>query len=298
MFWLEAAAKVVDPVLVASADGIGTKVKIASILGRYDALGLDIVNHCVNDIAVQGARPLFFLDYLAFHRADPDVVAILVSGVASACAAVGCALLGGETAEMPDVYPEGEFDMAGFVVGVLGRAEVGANGALEVGDLLLGLPSDGLHTNGYSLARRALPPETWSEFDPALGMTIGEALLVPHRSYLTEIQALIVAGARGFAHITGGGFPDNVDRPLPDELAADIDVTAWERPRIFQRISDAGNIADREMYRVFNMGIGLVAIIPAERLDDALAVAPNAIVIGSVVPRDTEEAVRLVGVDG
>jgi phosphoribosylformylglycinamidine cyclo-ligase len=298
MFWLEAAAKVVDPVLVASVDGIGTKVKIASILGRYDMLGMDIVNHCVNDIAVQGARPLFFLDYLAFHRADPDVVAILVSGVATACAAAGCALLGGETAEMPDVYPEGEFDMAGFVVGVLGRAEIGANGAPQAGDLLLGLPSDGLHTNGYSLARRALPPETWSEFDPALGMTIGEALLVPHRSYLAEIQALIGAGARAFAHITGGGFPDNVDRPLPAELAADIDVDTWERPRIFERIGSAGNIADREMYRVFNMGIGLVAIIPAERLDDALTAVPGAIVIGSVVPRVTEEAVRLVGIDG
>jgi phosphoribosylformylglycinamidine cyclo-ligase len=298
MFWLEAATKVVDPVLVASADGIGTKVKIASILGRYEALGMDIVNHCVNDIAVQGARPLFFLDYLAFHRADADVVATLVSGVATACAAAGCALLGGETAEMPDVYPEGEFDMAGFVVGVLGRAEIGANGSPQEGDLLLGLPSDGLHTNGYSLARRALPPETWSEFDPALGMTIGETLLVPHRSYLAEIQALIGAGARGFAHITGGGFPDNVDRPLPEELAADIDVNSWERPRIFQRIASAGNIADSEMYRVFNMGIGLVAIMPAERLDDALAAVPNAIVIGSIVERDTGEAVRLVGING
>jgi phosphoribosylformylglycinamidine cyclo-ligase len=207
-------------------------------------------------------------------------------------------LLGGETAEMPDVYPEGEFDMAGFVVGVLGRAEIGANGVPQVGDLLLGLRSDGLHTNGYSLVRRVLPPETWSDFDPELGMTLGEALLLPHRSYLAEIQALIGAGARGFAHITGGGFPDNVDRPLSPELAADIDVTAWERPRIFQRIASAGNIANSEMYRVFNMGIGLVAIIPAERLDDALTAVPNAIVIGSVVPRDTEEAVRLVGVDG
>jgi len=298
MFWLEAAAKVVDPVLVASADGIGTKVKIASILGRYDGLGADIVNHCVNDIAVQGARPLFFLDYLAFHRADPEIVTTLVNGVADACVAVGCALLGGETAEMPDVYPAGEFDMAGFVAGVLGRAEIGANGAPEAGDLLLGLPSAGLHTNGYSLARRALPPEIWSEFDPALGTTIGEALLVPHRSYLEEIQTLIGVGVRGFAHVTGGGFPDNVNRPLPPELAADIDVTAWERPPIFQRIHEAGNIPSREMYRVFNMGVGLVAIVPAARLDDALAAVPQAMVIGSVVPRDTEEAVRLVGVDG
>jgi len=241
---------------------------------------------------------LFFLDYLAFHRADPAIVATLVNGVADACAAVGCALLGGETAEMPDVYPAGEFDMAGVVVGVLGRAEIGANGAPEAGDLLLGLPSAGLHTNGYSLARRALPPEIWSEFDPALGTTIGEALLVPHRSYLEEIQTLIGVGVRGFAHVTGGGFPDNVNRPLPPELAADIDVTAWERPPIFQRIHEAGNIPSREMYRVFNMGVGLVAIVPAARLDDALAAVPQAMVIGSVVPRDTEAAVRLVGVDG
>jgi phosphoribosylformylglycinamidine cyclo-ligase len=199
---------------------------------------------------------------------------------------------------MPDVYPEGEFDMAGFIVGVLGRAEIGANGTPQAGDILLGLPSDGLHTNGFSLARRALPPETWSAFDPALGMTVCDALLRPHRSYLAEIQALITAGARGFAHITGGGFPDNVGRPLPPDLAAAIEVNAWERPPLFQRIADAGQIAPSEMYRVFNMGVGLVAIVPAEGLDDALAAVPSAIVIGSVVPRDTGEAVRLVGVGG
>ena len=207
-----------DPVLVASTDGIGTKVKIAAALGRYGALGTDIVNHCVNDIAVQGARPLFFLDYLAQHRADPEVVTTIVAGVADACAAVGCSLLGGETAEMPDVYPPGEFDLAGFVVGVMDRATIGANGAPAAGDVLLGLPSTGLHTNGYSLARRALPPATWGEFDPALNMTVGEALLAPHRSYLAEIQKLIGVGARGFAHITGGGFPENVARVLPPDL--------------------------------------------------------------------------------
>jgi phosphoribosylformylglycinamidine cyclo-ligase len=181
MFRLGAAGELRDPVLVASTDGIGTKVKVASALGRYDGLGADIVNHCLNDIAVQGAMPLFFLDYLALHHADPELVTTLVTSVAEACAASGFSLLGGETAEMPDVYSPGEFDVAGFIVGVLDRAEIGANGAPAAGDVLLGLPSVGLHTNGYSLARRALPFETWSRYDSELGMTIGDALLIPHR---------------------------------------------------------------------------------------------------------------------
>ncbi|MDF3016692.1 MAG: phosphoribosylformylglycinamidine cyclo-ligase, partial [Thermomicrobiales bacterium] len=173
MFRLGAAGEFADPVLVASTDGIGTKVKIAAALGRYGSLGMDIVNHCVNDIAVQGARPLFFLDYLALHRADPEVVTAIVTGVADACAAADCSLLGGETAEMPDVYPPGELDLAGFVVGVMDRATIGTNGPPAAGDVLLGLPATGLHTNGYSLARRALPPATWGDFAPELNMTVG-----------------------------------------------------------------------------------------------------------------------------
>jgi phosphoribosylformylglycinamidine cyclo-ligase len=298
MFRLGAAGELRDPVLVASVDGIGTKVKIAAALGRYDGLGADIVNHCLNDIAVQGARPLFFLDYLALHRADPEIVTALVASVAEACAAAGCSLLGGETAEMPDVYPPGEFDVAGFIVGVVDRAEIGANGVPAAGDVILGLPSNGLHTNGYSLARRVLPPESWSEFDPELGMTVGDALLIPHRSYLSEIQALIGIGARGFAHITGGGHPDNVGRPLPADLAAEIDPAAWEVPAIFQRIARDGLVSASEMYRVFNMGIGLVAIVPAERAGDALATVPEAIAIGQIVPRDDGHAVRLHGMEG
>jgi phosphoribosylformylglycinamidine cyclo-ligase len=298
MFRLGAAGEFADPVLVASTDGIGTKVKVASALGRYDTLGADIVNHCVNDIAVQGARPLFFLDYLALHHADPAVVTTLVESVAAACAAAGCSLLGGETAEMPDVYPPGEFDLAGFVVGVLDRAAIGANGAPAAGDILLGLPSTGLHTNGYSLARRALPFSTWSEFDPALGMTVGEALLVPHRSYVAQIQALLRAGARAFAHITGGGLPENTARVVPADLAAEIDVTAWEPPVIFARISEEGLIPASEMFRVFNMGIGLVAFVPAERLAEARGTVPEAMVIGKLVPRNDDDAVRLVGIDG
>ena len=298
MIRLGAAGEFRDPVLVASADGIGTKVKVAAALGRYDTLGADIVNHCVNDIAVQGARPLFFLDYLALHRAEPEIVTALVNGVAEACAAAGCSLLGGETAEMPDIYPPGEFDLAGFIVGVMDHAEVGMNGAPAVGDLLLGLPSSGLHTNGYSLARRVLPPRTWADFDPELGMTVGDALLTPHRSYLTEIQAMRQAGARGFAHITGGGFPQNIARVLPEGIAAEINISAWMSPPIFRRIARAGEVAPDEMYRVFNMGIGLVAAAPPERRAAALDAAPEAIIIGHIVPRDGGDAVRLLGLDG
>lgn len=298
MFRLNAVGEFRDPVLVASTDGIGTKVKVASTLGRFEHLGADIVNHCVNDIAVQGARPIFFLDYLALHRADPEIVTTLVAGVAEACAAAECALLGGETAEMPDVYPEGEFDLAGTIVGVVERDIIGKAGAPERGDLLLGLPSDGLHTNGYSLARRALPKSCWGEFDPNLGMTVGEALLVPHRSYLHEIQALLAVGARSFAHITGGGLPENVARTLPPEVAAIIDPISWRPPAIFARIAQQGGVSTAEMFRVFNMGIGLVAIVPAEQLAAAQAAVPTAIVVGRIEPRGDGDAVQLPGVFG
>ncbi len=295
MFRLNAVSDFRDPVLVASTDGIGTKVKVASALGRFEWLGADIVNHCVNDIAVQGARPLFFLDYLALNRADPEVVTTLVGGVAEACRAAGCALLGGETAEMPDVYAAGEFDLAGTIVGVMERDAIGRNGAPEPGDILLGLPSNGLHTNGYSLARRALPTESWDEVDPALGMTIGEALLLPHTSYLSEIQALTIAGARAFAHITGGGIPENLARVLPDGVAAQVDAQNWEPLPIFQRIAKVGSVDSREMFRVFNMGIGLVAIVPPDRVHDAQQAAPAAIVIGRVVPRGDGDEAEIIG---
>lgn len=297
MFHLGAVGEYRDPVLVASTDGIGTKVKVASALGRYENLGADIVNHCVNDIAVQGARPLFFLDYLALHRADPEVVTTLVGSVATACAAAGCALLGGETAAMPDVYAAGEFDLAGTIVGVLERDAIGANGEPQAGDIVLGLPSDGLHTNGYSLARRALPFETWQKFDANLGMTVGEALLVPHRSYLSEIQALLGTGARSFAHITGGGLPENVERVVPGGLSVVINTSTWEPLPIFRRIAQGGGIPISEMFRVFNMGVGLVAIVPAERLAASRTAVPAAIVIGQIETRKEREAVVLRGVE-
>ncbi len=295
MFALGKGRALGEPVLVASTDGVGTKVKIAAALGRYDTVGFDIVNHCIDDIAVQGARPLFFLDYLALHRADPETVAAIVSGVAQACAAAGCALLGGETAEMPDVYQPGEFDLAGFVVGLLDRSEIGRNGVPEPGDVLLGLPSSGLHTNGYSLARRVLPPETWGDEVAALGSTIGEALLEPHRLYLGQIAALREAGARGFAHITGGGFADNVARVLPEGVAAEIDADAWEPLPIFRLIADRGGVAREELYRAFNMGIGLTAAIPAESVGAVVAAVPETIVIGWVAERGGGEPVRLRG---
>jgi phosphoribosylformylglycinamidine cyclo-ligase len=196
---------------------------------------------------------------------------------------------------MPDVYPPGEFDLAGFVVGVMDRATIGANGVPVAGDILLGLPSNGLHTNGYSLARRALPPATWDEFDPALNMTVGEAFLAPHRSYLAEIQKLIGVGARGFAHITGGGFPENVARVLPPDLRAEIDTTTWVPPAIFGRIAREGAVVPGEMYRVFNMGIGLVGIVPAERVGEAIGTVPDAVIIGEIVSRGGDPAVRLLG---
>lgn len=284
-----------DPVLVASTDGVGTKVKIASGLGIYGTIGLDIVNHCINDIAVQGAAPLFFLDYLGIHTADPEMVSAIVDGVAKACREAGVALLGGETAEMPDVYAPGEFDLAGFVVGIVDRAAIGRTGAPTPGDLLIGLPSSGLHTNGYSLARKALPAECWRNADDRLGMTIGEALLTPHRCYLNEIAALTEAGARGFAHITGGGFADNIERILPIRVGAIVDVDAWRPPAIFDLIQQAGGVPDGEMYQVFNMGIGLTACVPQARLHDALAAAPGSIVIGAVTQRDSGLRVTLSG---
>ncbi|CAA9563610.1 MAG: Phosphoribosylformylglycinamidine cyclo-ligase [uncultured Thermomicrobiales bacterium] len=295
MFSLGAWGQLKEPVLVASTDGVGTKVMVAAALGRYDTLGHDLVNHCLNDIAVQGARPLFFLDYLALHRADPDVVTALVGGVAEACRLAGCALLGGETAEMPDVYAPGGFDIAGFVVGIVDRAEIGRNGEPEVEDFLVGLPSSGLHTNGYSLARRALPPVTWDRYEPSLGTTVGEALLAPHRSYLDEIRSLTDAGARAFAHITGGGIPENLPRVLSPTVAAVIHRHSWEPPAIFRLIAEAGAVAGDEMERVFNVGIGLVAVVPSDRLDAVLAAVPEGQPIGRLVERQSDERLRFVG---
>ena len=286
------AAGVVDPVLVSSADGVGTKLRVAFMTGIHSTIGIDLVNHCVNDILVQGARPLFFLDYLATGRLDPDVAVQIVDGLARACRANGCALLGGETAEMPGFYADGEYDVAGFIVGVVGRADVIDGRAIVPGDVLIGLPSTGMHTNGYSLARRIAFEQAGLSVStqvPELGTTIGNALLAPHRSYLPVIGPVL--GERlikGMAHITGGGITDNLPRVLPDGTSALIDRRAWTVPPIFRWLQRAGAVPDADMLRTFNMGIGLIVVCAAEaegRLLDLLAVQgePDAVRVGEIV---------------
>ena len=253
-----------DPVLVSSADGVGTKLKVAFMTGRHDTVGADLVNHCVNDILVQGATPLFFLDYLATGRLSPDVAERVVSGIARACRENGCALLGGETAEMPGFYADGEYDLAGFIVGAVERTAVIDGRNIRPGDLLVGFKSAGLHTNGYSLARRvlfdrcALTPE--SPLPPA-GVSVADALLAPHRSYLNAVRPLLEAGLiKGMAHITGGGITENVPRVLPPGCEAIVERGSWTVPAIFDVIQRSGGIGDEEMFRTFNMGIGLVVV--------------------------------------
>jgi phosphoribosylformylglycinamidine cyclo-ligase len=260
-----------DPVMVASADGVGTKLKVAFLAGRHDTVGEDLVNHCVNDILVQGARPLFFLDYLATGRVAPDVAEQIVAGMARGCRANGCALLGGETAEMPGFYAEGEYDLAGFIVGGVDRAAVIDGRGLRAGDVLVGLPSTGLHTNGYSLARRIVFDQLGLRVDSVVpelgGVTIGEALLTVHRSYLKAMEPLLAERGLvvGMAHITGGGITENLPRIFPAGLGARIDRRAWDVPALFRFLGDAGRVPTEDMYRSFNMGIGLiVACRPTE----------------------------------
>jgi phosphoribosylformylglycinamidine cyclo-ligase len=250
------------PVLVASADGVGTKLKVAFLCNRHDTVGADLVNHCVNDILVQGAEPLFFLDYLATGRLSPDAAESIVSGLARACRETGCALLGGETAEMPGFYADGEYDLAGFIVGVVERDRVIDGSALAPGDVLIGLPSAGLHTNGYSLARRIVFDVMHLDVDShiaEIGGTVGEALLRPHRSYLGPVKPLLEEGlVKGMAHITGGGITDNVPRILPAGAAAAVDLRAWQVPALFRFLAEGGGVPEADMYRTFNMGIGLI----------------------------------------
>ena len=291
LFRLSSAA-LRDPVLVASADGVGTKLRVAFLTGVHDTIGRDLVNHCVNDILVQGAQPLFFLDYLATGRLDPDVAVQIVDGIARACRENGCALLGGETAEMPGFYADGEYDVAGFIVGAVERARVIDGSRIAAGDVLVGLPSDGLHTNGYSLARQIAFDRlhlTVRDRVPELGATLGDALLAPHRSYLRVIQPLLSDDLiKGMAHITGGGITDNLPRSLPHGTSAAIAVGSWERPPIFTWLQAAGHVPFDDMWRTFNMGIGLIVVVAerdAEALLGRLAAAgePGARVIGRVI---------------
>ena len=278
-----------DPVLVASTDGVGTKLKLAIALERYDTIGVDLVHHCINDIAVQGADPLFFLDYLAVGRLRAEVVAEIVTGIANACAAAGVALVGGETAELPDLYHGDDFDLAGFILGVVAAADVVDGSGVREGDALLGLASSGLHTNGYSLARRVFAQDDWSRSAPGLEGTIGEALLEPHRSYLDEIRilrrGLRAAGsdALAFAHITGGGWIDNIPRTLPAGLGVDVELGSWPVPLIFSLIQERGDIPDDEMVRAFNLGIGLTCVVHPEHVTAAQEALPEIRRVGTVV---------------
>ena len=269
------AAGISDPVLVASADGVGTKLRLAFLTGIHRTIGIDLVNHCVNDILVQGAQPLFFLDYLATGRLDPDVAVQVVEGLSSACRANGCALLGGETAEMPGFYADGEYDVAGFIVGAVARDRLIDGSAITPGDVLIGVPSSGLHTNGYSLARRIVFDVAGLRVDshvPELGTTVGAALLEPHRSYLPLIRPLLPSGLiKGMAHVTGGGITDNLPRILPTGTAARIDPSAWQVPPVFQWIQRIGRVPDDDMRRTFNMGIGLIIACDDGAADRVLA---------------------------
>jgi len=285
-----------SPVLVASTDGVGTKTKIAAALGRYDTIGHDIVGHCVNDILVQGARPLFFLDYVAFNKIIPERVAAIVTGIAEACKSVGCALLGGETAEMPGVYEDNEFDLVGTIIGAVERGRIVDGSGIAPGDVIVGIGSNGLHTNGFSLARKVLAGRDLTAIVPDLGRPLGDALLAPHRPYLNELEQLWRAGVtvKGMAHITGGGLIENPPRILPGGVAARIRQGSWPMPPLFAMIQRDGNIDPQEMARVFNIGLGMLLFVPKAEAGKALGqLGKDAWIVGEAVKR-TGEPVELV----
>ncbi len=269
-----------DPVLVSSADGVGTKLKVAFELGIHHTVGGDLVNHCVNDIAVQGATPLFFLDYLATGKLEGSVMEKVVEGLSEACKANGCALIGGETAQMPGFYAEGEYDLAGFIVGVVNRDAIVTGEKIEAGDVLFGLPSNGLHTNGYSLARKLLfevAKYGAEQYVNELKDKTGVALMRQHRSYLSILRKLCNAGVvSGMAHITGGGITENLPRILQKGLCAQVELSAWEPPPLFRHLQELGSIHRDEMLRTFNMGIGMIVVVPAELAKKAKAVLNRA----------------------
>ncbi|MEO7367349.1 MAG: phosphoribosylformylglycinamidine cyclo-ligase [Gemmatimonadaceae bacterium] len=261
-----------SPILVSSADGVGTKLKVAIETGRNDTVGHDLVNHCVNDILVQGATPLFFLDYVAFGVLDPVVVEAVVKGIAAGCRENECALVGGETAEMPGLYTPPDYDLAGFIVGVVEEDEIPGAARVQSGDILIGLESSGLHTNGYSLARKIVRDDMKLGFDeiyPGMDVTVGDALLSVHRSYLNVLKPSLPK-IHAMAHITGGGLPGNLDRSLPDNLDAVVNSSTWEIPQLFAALEDAGGVSRDEMYRVFNMGVGMVVIAARDDVDEII----------------------------
>ena len=283
-----------QPVLVSSVDGVGTKLKIANTLDKHDTIGIDIVNHCVNDILACGAEPLFFLDYIGIGKLVPEKVAAIAQGLAQACREVGCSLIGGETAEMPGLYTGEDYDLVGFIIGVVEKEKIIMGKTIAMGDTIIGLPSSGLHTNGYSLVRK-LFGETKSALNthyPELGRTLGEELLEPHRCYYHQLKPLLPL-IKGMAHITGGGLIGNVPRVLPQGVAAQFHSQSWIVPPIFQLIQQRGNVDQDEMYRVFNMGIGMVLICSPDNTEKVTEALPEAKIVGEVVELAGESRVLI-----
>ena len=289
-----------EPVLVSGTDGVGTKLKLAFDLKRHDTVGIDLVAMSVNDVLVQGAEPLFFLDYFACGKLDVDTAASVVAGVAKGCEYAGCALIGGETAEMPGMYPEGEYDLAGFAVGVVEKTKVISGRQIVAGDVVLGLPSSGAHSNGYSLVRKIIArsaPDLDAPFDG--GKTLADAIMAPTRIYVKPMLALISAlTVKGMAHITGGGITENVPRVLPENVKAVINKSSWQRPKLFDWLQREGNVAESEMHRVFNCGIGMVVVVARDDVEQALkllhAAGEMALVIGAIEARGAGEAQTIV----
>ena len=285
-----------EPVLVSSTDGVGTKIKVAIAMGRYEGLGEDVVNACANDVIVSGARPLYFLDYIAAGKLVPETVDALVRGMVRACEVIGCALIGGETAEMPGVYGDHEFDLAGFAVGAVEKGDILGPSGVREGDLVVGIPSSGLHTNGYSLVRDVLrldeDDSPLYEFHDELGRTLGVELLEPHRSYYQVVKP-VTGLVKSMAHITGGGLIENLPRALPDGLGARLDPSTWKVPPIFLMLQEWGGVALDEMYNVFNMGLGMVLVCDRPKLQQLLKLVPEAAVVGEVTAAEGERRVSM-----
>jgi phosphoribosylformylglycinamidine cyclo-ligase len=285
-----------EPVLVSSVDGVGTKLKIASLLNKHDTIGMDIVNHCVNDILCCGAEPLFFLDYIAMEKLEARQAEAIVSGIVKACKENDCSLIGGETAEMPGIYNKGNYDLAGFIVGVAERENIIDGSSIIAGDVILGLPSSGLHTNGYSLARKVFRvednPSCLDKFYPEFGKTLGKELLQVHRCYYPQLKKTLPS-IKGLAHITGGGFVGNIPRILPQGLAAHIHKNSWDILPIFKLIQEKGNVDEAEMYRVFNMGIGMTVVCSSQEVTKITAALPQAKIIGEITPIKDKKTVTI-----
>jgi phosphoribosylformylglycinamidine cyclo-ligase len=284
------------PVLVSSTDGVGTKLKIASLLGKNDTVGMDIVNHCVNDILCCGAEPLFFLDYIAMGKLVPEQIEAIISGIVHACREVSCSLIGGETAEMPGIYSQGNYDLVGFIVGVVEKKNILDNSSIAPHDVILGLPSSGLHTNGYSLVRKVFGidanPSCLNKFYPELGKSLGEELLQVHRCYYPQLKPALSL-IKGIAHITGGGFVGNIPRILPEGVAAHLKKRSWDILPIFKLIQKEGDIKEVEMYQAFNMGIGITIVCSPQQVAKIVSILPQAKVIGGIIKREDEERVLL-----